>query len=100
MPALKASLLVHAAAGLALLLVTTALAIYKPAGLTSRGAATLGRRKAPFAGSADASARAPRWVKQFAMVGLLLALLAVLALLHGGHGPSAHLSAESSALAK
>jgi hypothetical protein len=87
---LKTSLLVHAAAGLFLLLVATALAVYKPAGLTSRGAAIL-RRRGAGAGDGNVSvARWPRWVRQFAAIGLL-ALLAVLAmLLFGGHGPSAH----------
>jgi hypothetical protein len=91
LPELKASLLVHAAAGLFLLLVTTALAIYKPAGLTSRGAAILRRRNGGI-GKADVSAAGwPRWVKQFAAIGLLLVLLAVIAMLHGGHGPGPQL---------
>lgn len=87
MPGLKTSLLVHAAAGLVLLLVTTALAIYKPAGLTNRGAAVLGLRNNGSAKPTAATARTPRWVKQFAGLGVLLVLLAVFALLHGGHTP-------------
>lgn len=88
---LKTSLLVHAAAGLFLLLVATALAVYKPAGLISRGAAILRRRSAGAVEGDVPAARWPRWVRQFAAIGLL-ALLAVLAmLLFGGHGPSAHL---------
>jgi hypothetical protein len=88
LPELKASLLVHAAAGLVLLVVTTALGIYKPVGLTFRGAAILRRRSVD--GVVGPRAPTPRWVKQFAVVGLLL-VLATVALLHGGHGPSAHL---------
>jgi hypothetical protein len=88
---LKTSLLVHASAGLVLLLVTTALGIYKPAGLTSRGAAIRRRGDVDGVTGPDISAaRTPRWVKQFVVVGMLL-VVAVVALLHGGHGPSAQL---------
>ena len=89
---LKASLLVHASAGLVLLLITTALGIYKPAGLTARGAAIRRRRDVDGVTGPDVSAaRMPRWVKQFVVVGMLLVLTVVVAMLHGGHGPSAQL---------
>jgi hypothetical protein len=76
---LKTSLLAHAAGGLVVLLLTTVLAIYKPAGITARGAK---------AGLSAGQAGRPRWVKAFAIGGLLL-VLAAFALLHGGHGPAA-----------
>jgi hypothetical protein len=34
----------------------------------------------------------PRWVKVFAIIPLVLAVLVVIALLTGGHGPSRHMS--------
>ena len=89
--ALKASLLVHAAAGLFLLVVTTALAIYKPAGLTSLGKAVLIRRNGGLAEPVVPPARTPSWVKRFALAGLLLFLLALVLLHHGGQGPGSHL---------
>ena len=76
---LKTSLLAHAAGGLVVLLLATVLAIYKPAGITARGVK---------AGLAASEAGTPRWVKAFAIACLLL-VLAVLALLHGAHGPAA-----------
>jgi hypothetical protein len=88
---LKASLLVHASGGLVLLLAATFLGIYKPAGLTSRGAATRRQRDVDGVAEPDSSAaRTPRWVKQLAVVGMLL-VLAMVAMLHGAHGPSVHL---------
>jgi hypothetical protein len=90
LPDLKASLLAHAVGGLFVLLVATVLAIYKPAGVTWRGARFLNPQHSGNAGLAVSQAGTPRWVKPFAMVGLLFALLAVLAFFHGGHGPGAH----------
>jgi hypothetical protein len=86
---LKTSLLAHAAGGLFVLVVATVLAIYKPAGITARGARAAHEQRSGNAALAASQAGTPRWVKSFAIVGLLL-LLAVLALLHGGHGPGVH----------
>jgi hypothetical protein len=87
LPDLKVSLLVHAAGGLVILLVATVLAIYKPAGITPRGLRFLDRT---HHNTASLSAGVPRWIKSFAVAGLLLILLAILALFHGGHGPGVH----------
>jgi predicted secreted protein len=91
LPDLKASLLVHAAAGLVLLLAITVLGIYKPAGLTHRGAATERKRNAIPIALDLPSAGLPRWVKVCLVLAMVLVLLSVVALLHGGHGPTAHL---------
>lgn len=87
---LKASLLAHAAGGLLVLLVATVLAIYKPAGITARGFKVLCKQHGGGAELVVSRASAPPWVKWFAVVGLLLVLLAVLAFFHGGHDPGAH----------
>ena len=87
---LKASLLVHAAGGLIVLFVATVLAIYKPAGITSRGARFMNKPHSSDTGLASGQASTPLWVKSFAIVGLLFLVLAILAFLHGGHGPGAH----------
>jgi hypothetical protein len=86
---LKASLLAHAAVGLLFLLCATVLAIYKPAGITARGAKFLGKQHSSGTGLVVNQAIAPRWVKAFAAIGLLMVLV-VLVILHGGHGPGAH----------
>jgi len=83
---LKASLLVHAGGGLFILLATTVLAIYKPAGTTPRGAKQSHGKSTASAGQIGI----PLWVKSFAMASLLF-LLVVLVLLHGGHDPGAHI---------
>ena len=72
----RASLLVHAAGGLVMLLAATALAVYKPAGIT------------PFV---ERAAVMPRWARIFggAALGLLAIVIAMIAL--AGHGPHAHL---------
>lgn len=80
---LRASLMVHAAAGLLVLLVVAALAIFKPRGMTRYGLRTNG---------ADApNATTPRWVKRFGAAIIVLVLALVGMLLGGGHGPGAHL---------
>ena len=86
---LKASLVVHAGAGLLLLVVTTVLAIYKPAGLTPRGVAVQRKRNADM--GAPFAVGTPRWVRRSSVLVLTMVLLVIVALLHGGHGPSAHL---------
>lgn len=40
----------------------------------------------------DRAPAMPRWVKVFVIVALVLAVLVVIALLTGGHGPSRHMS--------
>jgi hypothetical protein len=87
---LKASLLAHAAGGLFVLFVAAVLAIYKPAGITSRGARFLNKQNASSTGLAASQASTPLWVKSFVVVGLLVLLLATLAFFYGGHGPGAH----------
>lgn len=87
---LKLSLVVHAAGGLGVLLMITALAIYKPAGLTPYGARVLGTRSADRR-NAGSTTGLPRWVRGFIAAGTVLLLLLVAMLIHGGHGPGAHL---------
>jgi hypothetical protein len=81
MDGLRTSLALHAVGGLAILVVATLLAIYKPAGLTRRGARKLGRESAP----------PPGWVKAAWVASAALALALVALVLLGNHGPSAHL---------
>ncbi|PPE72755.1 hypothetical protein C3942_17050 [Solimonas fluminis] len=87
---LQLSLLVHAAGGLGVLLVTTALAIYKPAGLTPYGTRMLGTRSTDRR-DAGSIAGLPRWVKGFLAAAVVFLLLLVAMLMHGGHGPGAHM---------
>jgi len=81
---LRASMLVHAAGGLLVLLATTVLALYKPQGLTPFGV-----RKQPD-GDAASNAGTPRWVNAV-WAGIALFLLVIIMLLHGGHGPESHM---------
>lgn len=87
---LKLSLVVHAAGGLGMLLVITALAIYKPAGLTPYGARMLGTRSADIRNSGSA-AGLPRWVKGFFAASMVLLLVLIAMIMHGGHGPGAQM---------
>ena len=86
---LKVSLLVHAGVGLLVLLTITTLAIYKPAGLTAYGM----RKQAGDApsGGIRSATDAPRWVPVFKTIALVLAALLVVMMIHGGHGPGAHI---------
>jgi len=86
---LKVSLLVHAGVGLLVLLTITTLAVYKPAGLTAYGM----RKQAGDApsGGIQSATDAPRWVPVFKTIALVLAALLVVMMIHGGHGPGAHL---------
>ena len=79
---LRTSLLVHALAGMLVLLVVLTLAVFKPAGLTRYG-----RR----ASGAQLDAARPRWVKVFGVALIILTLVLVAMMLGGNHGPSAHL---------
>ena len=72
---LRVSLLLHAAGGLGILLAITALAVYKPAGIT------------PFAGRPGTM---PHWAKIFSGVALVLLIVLIAMILLGGHGPHAH----------
>jgi hypothetical protein len=85
MAGLRASLLVHAVGGLAILLIALVLAVFKPAGLTAPGGN--GARTTMVA----RYTQAPRWAKasMLALGAALLGLVAMLAL--GNHGPSAHM---------
>ena len=74
---LRTSLMVHAAGGLLVLLAAAALAVYKPVGMTRWGSGSV--------------ARAPRWVKVFGAVLVVLILLVGIMMFVGGHGPGAHL---------
>jgi hypothetical protein len=91
LPDLKASLLVHAAGGIVVLLVATVLAIYKPAGMTPRGAKLPHKQHSGGDGDAVRQAGTARWVRSFAIIGLLLVLLAAaLVHFHAANGPGVH----------
>jgi hypothetical protein len=88
---LQTSLLIHAAGGLLLLLTAVVLAVYKPAGITPYGL-----RKALAAkrvvGDADVrlAIRLPGWVRVFGVAVAVFALVVLIMVLVGGHGPGAH----------
>jgi hypothetical protein len=73
----KQSLVVHSVGGLTVLLLISILAVYKPAGLT------------PFASKGEPRAL-PRWVRASLISVAVLALVLVLLVMHGGHGPTMH----------
>jgi hypothetical protein len=83
---LKASLLVHACGGLVVLIAVLVLATYKPAGLTRYGL----RKLSVSGGETPAAHVLPKWVKVLAVAALVSGLLVAL-MLHGGHGPGAHI---------
>jgi hypothetical protein len=96
-PDLKVSLLAHATGGLVVLLVATVLAIYKPTGITPRGARLLHRERSGTDGAAIPQAGTPRWVRSCAIVGVLLVLLAAaLTHFHGALGSLDHTHASQS----
>jgi hypothetical protein len=68
---LRRSLLSHAAGGLLVLLAATTLAVYKPQGHTAYAM--------------------PRWARTFAIALTALAIVVVIMLAGGGHGPGAHM---------
>jgi len=70
---LRASLAIHAGAGLLVLLTAVTLAVCKPKGLIRRGM------------------RVPQWVKVFACIVAVLILLIAAMLVTGAHGPDAHI---------
>ena len=82
---LRLSLLVHSVGGLAVLLVITALAIYKPNGITSYGT-----RKYSITANSEVVNAMPKWVKVSGAIALIGTALLAMALLHGGHGPNIH----------
>jgi hypothetical protein len=83
---LKLSLLAHAIGGLVVLLIISALAVCKPAGLTPLG----GRRDVLAAAPPASTPLTPRWVRRSLIAAALIALLVGVLLLHGGHGPATH----------
>jgi hypothetical protein len=88
---LRTSLMVHAAGGLLVLLTATALAIYKPSGMTRYGIRKH-RERGNARGEAglELSTSMPTWVKVFGIIGIVLILLVVIMMLVGDHGPGAH----------
>lgn len=75
---LRIQLTADAGAALLALIVATALAIYKPRGMTTYGARKEGKE----------SARAPRWAKLL-IASIVLFLIAMRLFTHGGHSPGA-----------
>ncbi len=89
---LRTSLMVHAAGGLLMLLAATALAVYKPPGMTRYGVRKEDEEGDAKVGSSLGSAmRTPLWVKVFGIVIIVLILLVGIMMLVGGHGPGAHI---------
>jgi hypothetical protein len=93
---LRTSLLVHAIGGLLVLLAASALAVYKPAGMTRYGAR---KQREENAGSVRSGpvlrTSTPRWVRAFGAAIVVLILLVGIMMLVGGHGPGAHMPAGS-----
>ena len=89
---LRISLLIHAAVGLVVLLVTAGLGMYKPRGMTRYG-----MRKQRKQGDTEVGprfglrTRTPHWVKVFAVIVVVLVVLIGIMMLAGGHGPGAHM---------
>lgn len=89
---LRISLMVHAGGGLLVLLAVTTLAVYKPRGMSRYGVRKQGDAGA---GSGFGSATsAPRWVKVFGVIVLVLLVLVGIMMLGGGHGPGSHMSSD------
>ena len=88
---LRTSLMVHAAGGLLVLLTATALAIYKPSGMTRYGIRKHRERSNARGGAGlELSTSMPTWVKVFGIISIVLILLVVIMMLVGDHGPGAH----------
>lgn len=89
--------LFHPGVGLLVLLVITALNVYKPRGLTPYGwrkqheQRALLKSNTGVAASFGAIASTPRWVKVFGIIALILVLLVGIMMLSSGHGPGAHM---------
>jgi hypothetical protein len=80
--------------GLLVLLAATALAVYKPVGMTWYGAREQREQAAQSARFEPAlRTSTPRWVKAFGTVIVVLILLVGVMMLVGGHGPGAHMPA-------
>ena len=89
---LRTSLIIHASGGLLMLLAATALAVYKPAGMTWYGTRKRREQSNAMVGCAlGLPTSTPRWVKVFGISIIILILLIGLMMLVGGHGPSAHI---------
>ena len=92
--------LVHAGGGLAVLLMTAILSVYKPRGMTPYGSRKQhGALSQPYNTGAGrdygSSINTPRWVKVFASIAFVVVLLFVVLLFTrspGGHGPSRHIT--------
>ncbi len=88
---LRTSLMVHAAGGLLVLLAATALAVYKPAGMTWYGVRKQREQGNARVGSdLGLATSTPRWVKVFGIIVIVLILLVGIMMLVGAHGPGAH----------
>ena len=89
---LRTSLLVHAAAGMLVLLVVLTLATFKPVGMTPYGwRVQSAERSVPNESDVARSAATPRWVKIFGVAIFVLTLALVAMVIGGAHGPGAHL---------
>lgn len=89
---LRTSLMIHAAGGLLVLLAATALAVYKPAGMTPHGIRKRREQSSTRVGSGvELATNTPLWVKVFGTVVIALILLVGIMMLVGGHGPGRHM---------
>lgn len=88
---LRNSIRTHAVGGLLVLLATTALAIYKPRGMTRYGVRKQREHGDPeVTAGFESGIGTPRWVKAFGIVVIVLVLMVVVMVFGGGHGPGAH----------
>ncbi|MGH7966180.1 MAG: hypothetical protein ACRERD_30890, partial [Candidatus Binatia bacterium] len=86
---LRTSLLIHAAAGLLVLLAAAALAIFKPAGMTLYGLRKQHEQRNEASYSLSPAMHMPRWVKVFGTIVIILIVLIGIMMSVGGHGPGA-----------
>lgn len=87
---LRISLTAHAGGGLLVLLAATTLGVYKPRGMTRYGMRKQ-REQDDIGVVQESTTSAPRWVKVFGVIVVVLILLIGIMMLGGGHGPGAHI---------
>ena len=95
---LRLQIMADAAAAVVLLIVNTVLSIYKPRGMTrygrrkQRAQYQKGGSEAEAIVELDKDAKAPVWVKVFAIIGFVLLIVFRVVIVHlsGGHGHHFH----------
>lgn len=85
--------ILHAGAGVLVLLVAMTLGLYKPRGITPYGRRVLDRLAGDASSEGPATSGTPRWVKVLGAIVAVLVMVLALRLVAGhlaGHGPGAH----------